>query len=310
VRLLVVLNMICLLLSAFTLFTPASTGHGCAPLAPPTVPGPLAQPPARANTLFINEVLLTPDSRSPSWNCSGSTSPWIEIYNPQNQAFYLNENVMIDTTDTNTPPLHFLHGSAIAAHGYLVVFPFTTLYNKNTVSSTTLRLLISGSLIDEVNVPSLGPDISYARLPDGGTTWQPSTIPTIGASNSVPPTPTTTSRQRSNSTLPTPATTSRQRSTSNGNGGTNRGSNNTADTTSTGSSQDPQGVQPTWSTLQLPTNASPSVASDETAADSPTSTSPPSANTAASDIPRMIVTVLLVIALVLTLLWCWRHLSK
>jgi hypothetical protein len=240
--------------------------------------------------LFINEV----------------SSTCIEIYNSQNQAFDLYGVHAALDSGPNTRISYLPLGSTIAPHGYLTVFSqLQSVYFNVPETDHTLRLLVSGVVVDEVNVPHLEPNISYARVPDGSPNWQLSANPTINASNNMLPTPTATSQQHKNS-----GGTSRQGKNSSGNGSANRGSGNTADTASTGSSQDTQGVQPTWSTLRFPTSSSPSAVTDETAADSSTPTNPPSASPDNRDTPKIIVTVLLIIALALTLFWCWRLLSK
>ena len=70
----------------------AST-HGCAPPIPPPVPGSPLPAPAIPDKLLINEVLSFPGSR---WNCSEpqnthsiTNDSWVELYNPQSQAYNL-----------------------------------------------------------------------------------------------------------------------------------------------------------------------------------------------------------------------------
>ena len=78
-----------------TLITYASSSsiHGCAPLIPPSVPGSPLPVPAIPAKLLINEVLSFPGSR---WNCSEpqnthsiTNDSWVELYNPQSQAYNL-----------------------------------------------------------------------------------------------------------------------------------------------------------------------------------------------------------------------------
>lgn len=82
----------------------------------------------------------------------------------------------------NTIPFSFPLGAVIAAHGYLVVFPsmFT-----DTLGTANLRLLIGGVTIDQISIPSLPFDQSYARFPDGSNSWHITNIPTIDSSNST-----------------------------------------------------------------------------------------------------------------------------
>jgi hypothetical protein len=62
----------------------------------------------------------------------------------------------------------------------------------------TLRFLIGDTTIDQVSLPALGADQSYARVPDGSNTWEITKSPTINASNTpLQPTPTSSSNFRS-----------------------------------------------------------------------------------------------------------------
>src|SRR5260370_37029211 len=94
--------------------------------------------------------------------------------------------------------------------------------------------MIASTTIDQVKVPQLAADQSYARLTDGASKWQVSTNPTIDASNNsstVSSTPTSTS------------TSAGQKGHTNGNG------NNNAPLGS--------GTQPTCSERRLATLAPP-----------------------------------------------------
>src|SRR5579875_1550480 len=174
----------------------AASTHGCAPSTPPQLTGTSANAPATYQSLFINEVLSTPNS---TWNCSelGSTSnnyskdAWIEIYNPQDQAFdlYAARAYLDNGPGSKTYILPF--GSDIPAHGFLVIFPNGNLVLDGT--SPTLRLMFPGTVIDEITLPTQIPlDTSYARLTDGSVNWQICPLPTIDASNTPPPAPTPT----------------------------------------------------------------------------------------------------------------------
>ena len=159
--------------------------HGCAPLAPPTVPGTPVSPPATPGIIVINELLNNPAS---TWNCSEpagtsslSTDSWVELYNPQNQPFNLYIAHTSLDAGPNTFTFTFPFGAAIAAHSYLVVFPDRYIGLLN--AGNNLRLTIGGTEIDQVSVPALAPDTSYARIPNGSASWQITTNPTIDASN-------------------------------------------------------------------------------------------------------------------------------
>ena len=264
--------------------------HGCAQPVPPIMSGSPGPPPATPGIVLINEVLNNPGS---NWNCSEpagtsslTTDSWVELYNPQNQPFNLYEaRASLDSGSLDTA-FHFPFGATIAAHGYLVVFPDDSPISPTALAGNTIRLLFAGvTIIDLVSIPTLAPDTSYARIPDGSSNWQITTNPTIDASNL-------------SSTQATPTPVSTKRSGQSGTGSTSNGG--TTPTLVTGK-------QPDWTKLQLPaTNSSAT----------PTSNSPlvasPAASTTSSawDVPRRILLTALVIALALSLFWCWKLFSS
>jgi hypothetical protein len=265
--------------------------HGCAPAIPPPVSGPITEPAGRPGLLFINEVLLLPHS---TWNCSelGTYTPtkdaWVELYNPQSQSFDLYSVRTSLDSGPNTYAFYFPFGSAIAAHSYLVVFPRTSETFLST-AGPILRLLINGIVIDEVTLPPLAADQSYARIPDGGSTWQVLSNPTIDASNTPGQQPT-----------PTPPS---QTTTSSGNEGSSFNAGGYAVPKSSSNGQTlVAGEQPNWSTMQSPlsTPNTPAVLPPIGA----TATSPQMSDN--MDTPRKIVFTAVLVALALTLLWCWR----
>ncbi len=261
----------------------ASTGHNCAPNIPPAVPGPLGMPSSTPGTLFINEVLLVPHS---IWNCSESggyfstRDAWVEIYNPQSQPLNLYAAHTFIDTGSNTNTYYLPFGAAIAAYGFLVLFPF---YNPNFRPgvSMTFRLIIGTTVIDQVIVPTLGPDQSYARTSDGGPNWQITATPTIDASNG--------------SAQPTPPISS-------GGGGVSGTS-----TPDASQSAIANGTQPAWSKLQLPVTPSTSVAPITSNSVPPTTLiTPGSSNSGGLDTPRRIALTCIVIALIVVLFICWK----
>jgi hypothetical protein len=270
---------VCLLVLSMTVTTlHASTSpkHGCAPAIPPPVSSTLSQPSAIRGLLFINEVLLTPHSR---WNCSETgkytqtADAWVELYNSQEQAFdlYAVHAGLDSGFSTNT--FYFSTGTAIAPHSFLVVFPRENPSFLMTETST-IRLLINGTPVDEVTVPTLGADQSYARIPDGGTTWQICSTPTIDSSNTVSPT-----------------------------GPQNKGNSGAINT---GVQTANSGVQPTWTALYFPTatTSTPTVSiTPSTSNLNDTSSAQPSTDT---DLPRKIILTMLAVAFVIALFWCWR----
>ena len=299
-----VVSCVVYLLATHVTFVHAVTKHGCASPVPPAVTGPLYQPATTQGSLFINEVLLTPHS---NWNCSelGTYTPtndtWVEVYNPQNQPLDLyTVHASIDS-GANTNSFYLPFGSAIAAHGYLVVFPRTSPSFVST-ESTTWRLLVSGIPVDEVKLPPLGEDQSYARIPDGSSTWAISVAPTIDASNAMPVATPTKTPHGSTAGVGTGTGTGVVAGAGGiipGQGGQFSGSSGTG-----GNGQQVDGHQPSWNTLasSTPVATAPSVNTNGTSA-SPVL---PSTGSSTMDVLRKILLTILVVALSLALVWCWR----
>jgi len=288
-----------LLCSITTLSVGASSGtggHGCAPLIPPGIPGSPAPAPATPGIIVINEVLLVPHS---TWNCSetgsyfSTTDAWIELYNTQNQAFNLYAAHALIDSGPNTNTYSFSFGAAIAAHGYLIVFPRTSSAFASS-ETATLRLVIPNVVVDQVTVPPLGPDQSYARTSDGASSWEITSAPTIDASNtSLQVTPTAIISSTRPAGPAEPGGTSDTKTTS---GSINGDHKVLID-----------GVQPQWNRLQFPSTAP--TASVDLHATTLTTPTPSPANSGL-DLTRRIVLTLLVMALAGTLFWCWKVLKK
>jgi hypothetical protein len=281
-------------ISTLSVFASPLGGHGCAPFIPPAVSGNSIPAPAVSGIIVINEVLLIPHS---TWNCTESSGnysllsdTWIELYNTQNQPFNLySAHAEIDS-GPNTNYYHTPFGASIAAHGHLVLFPR---YDAGFLSTetSTLRLNIGNAVVDQVTVPQLGPDQSYARTSDGASAWQITSAPTIAASNApVQAAPTVTS--------PSSGQTGASGDT------THRGQSGNTQTST--SKTLVNGVQPQWSYLQIPT-VTPT--SDIYSVPTTVITSPPHANNV-TDIPRRIALTVLFILLALTILWCWKLFYK
>lgn len=268
-----------------------SSGHGCAPPAPPPVSGSPVPAPATPGEILLNEVLLEPRS---TWNCSetGTYSPvndaWVELYNPQNQPLDLYTVHATLDSGPGTNAYYLPSGAAIPAHGFLVLFPRT---NSAFVATETpyLRLVIADvttnqkAIIDQVTVPQLASDQSYARTYDGAASWQLTSTPTIDASNG--------------SSQTTPVATSTTPSYRKGSP-TSGGSSNKAAVVS--------GTQPSWNKLHLPTPTSTSVVNVPPR----TSSSPAPPSSDGIDIPRRIILTTLLVVLALTLFWCWRLFTR
>ncbi|QBD78234.1 hypothetical protein EPA93_20405 [Ktedonosporobacter rubrisoli] len=273
----------------------AAAGHGCASPIPPAVPGTLINPPAQHGILFLNEILLAPHS---TWNCTeqNTYSPvndaWVELYNPQNQPFNLYAVHAALDSGPGTNAFYLPLGAAIAAHGFLTLFPRSNQLFTATETST-LRLSIAGSVIDEVSLPALPEEQSYARIPDGGSTWQITTTPSISAKNvlTTASSPSSTTASQASSSNDSANTSARQVDPSGAQSGK---------AISNGKTQAGllDGKQPGWDHIATP--APPTMlASAPTASVIPSSTS-----SNALDLLHKLLLTLLTLALAGALFWC------
>ncbi|WP_052888863.1 hypothetical protein [Thermogemmatispora carboxidivorans] len=285
----------------------AAAVHGCASLPPPAVSSALP-PPLRPHAILLNEVLTWPAS---SWNCSSAslTTPnrdaWVELYNPLNQPVDLYAVHAALDTGPQTPLFLLPLSSVLPAHGFLVVFPDSQFFFPNV--PFTLRLLFNGSaVIDEVNVPLLNSDESFARISDGAPVWHSTTDPTPGSSNapSLQPSPPPTSKAAS----PTASSSSSQRTRS---GGTAASSSQATPTPAI------TGTQPAWDTLRLPSSAATATGTatgtsdaDRSALSSLSSSSSMTPqeeeSTSGAGFVHLVVVAGLALALVASCFWCWR----
>lgn len=280
----------------------------------PTVSGQPTTPPEQAGTILINEVLL---SSKKLWSCPGSTTvpgstntSWIELYNPRALPFnlYIAHAVLDGGPGTNA--IYFPFGSAIAAHGFLTIFPDESMILNGGAETFIRRLLFNGpngTVIDHVTIPAnLGNGQSYARIPDGGPKWEITNTPTIGSSN-VLPTATVKHTLKSSTTkikssrVATSGNTTGFTNTSSYIGPTITGENTNAPAAS--------GAQPAWGQMQLPATPSslPTSPSGAAVSSVDTTTSPPPANNTNADVPRNVLFTGLAIVLVGTLFWWGRR---
>lgn len=295
---------IALLLGLFNSRAYASApSHGCAPLAPPPVSGTLNDPPATPGIVLVNELLTNPDS---TWNCNeqGTSSlqsdSWVEFYNPQNEALNLYAARAYLDFGPNTYRYYLPFGSAIAPHGYLVVFPDSSA--GSMLAGNNLRLMFLSTMIDQVSIPALPLDQSYDRVPDGSQNWQITNNPTIDASN-LASTPTPTSTPPAPTTSPAP---SRTPTVTQGSGPGGYGYPPTARTPVV-----IDGTQPAWNTLNLPasTPGTPGIQASPTPLTSSQTLiqpSTPASSALTTDVPRRIILTALIVALAGALFWCWK----
>lgn len=315
-RFLLFVSILCSMFSMAPFHATVAKPPQCAPLLPPAPPGPLQLPPTKAGTLFINEVLPLSNH---TWDCSevGTVKQkhnmWIELYNPQNQAFNLSAIHAAFDTGVGTGRMYLSPGTAIAAHGFFVVFPELGAIFSQTKTSL-VRLLFNGVAIDQVLVPpSLGYDQSYARIPDGGKDWRVTSTPTIDASNTPPaitPTPTRSpTATKTGGGIQQSAAGSSTVSSSTV-GSSSSGTTEVAPQNADGQPTPSDGVQPAWSGLQMPSaSASSPVATaptDIAPAMTPAAPTGPAADTGA-DVPRKVLFSSLAVVLAGVLFLCWRR---
>ena len=290
-----------LLFSGMLFFVSPVSGaqkHGCAPDPPPPVSGTPSTAPPPPGGVLINEALSQPHS---TWNCSEpdgvfsqSQDSWIELYNTQNQAFDLYAAHAEISLDGGTTWYHPPFGTAIGAGSFLVLFPEKQMLAANPVWRVILAA--GNAVIDQVTVPALAPDQSYARVPDGSGNWQPVGQPTIDASNNdsnQPITPT-----------PKPAKTPKPTKTpGRGSGGTGSGTEGGGGANVPASA----GTQPAWGGVQFP-SGSPAPASDASSSSPPDQQQTLAPPTQSGDQHGWLIAMAVTCSLLLlgSLLWCWR----
>lgn len=144
-----------------------------------TGPPPVVIVPVIINEVYTQGVITNPD--------------WVEIYNPNNDSINIGNYKVYNVTGKNgsigkkiIPPSTYIRGKS---HLVIVVNDTvsTTGFNLSTTGETIWFENGSGIVIDSVVIPVLGVDSSYARKPDGASTWSTVTPPTNGQPNSILP---------------------------------------------------------------------------------------------------------------------------
>lgn len=298
-----------LVLLSLTLSTAHAQNHGCAPATPPPVPDTVPAP-ATPGTVLINEVLSRPAS---TWNCSEpqnvfslAKDSWIELYNTQNQAVDLHEAHMQISLDGGVSSTVLPFGSSIAANKFLIIFPLesppiTSPANWNVVLS------INGTIIDQATIPSLQPDQSYARVPDGSSLWLSCGSPTIDTSNNACDQPVTPTPARTPTPTKTPTSTVTALPSATLTPGVTLTPTVSAGTTAsaTGGSPDQpgsSGTQPAWGQIQLPTDPVSTPDLSTTAGSSPLLLTQPRNSTTGQNNSTNTGLVILLVSLALALL--------
>ncbi|NJP06006.1 MAG: hypothetical protein HC837_10465, partial [Chloroflexaceae bacterium] len=130
------------------------------------------------STVVINEFLVIP---------MASPGQWVELYNTGNSAVDIDGWHFADSAlDTYTISAANTGGTTIIPpSGLLVVRLDIAIFSMG--SFDTVRLFdATDTLIDSQYYADAVIDRSFARMPDGGATWQQNVIPTPGESNGSP----------------------------------------------------------------------------------------------------------------------------
>jgi predicted extracellular nuclease len=145
----------------------------------PTGPAAIVIEPVVMNEIYTRGIASNPD--------------WIEIYNPNSDSINIGSYTIYNLIGKNgtKPQKTIPTGTYIRGRNYLVIVVNDTTTTSGfdlSVSGETVWLANgSGTIVDSVNIPRLGVDSSYARKPDGASTWLIATPPTKGEANSILP---------------------------------------------------------------------------------------------------------------------------
>ena len=129
-------------------------------------------------SVCINEVCS--QNKSCLADSYGEYSDWIELYNPGSSSVDLSGFGLSDKPDT---PLAFTFpsGTTIRAGEHMIVFAskqqstaseFHTGFALSKNGDTVVLASPDGSILQQVELPTLGNDVTYGRTPDGGDTFE------------------------------------------------------------------------------------------------------------------------------------------
>lgn len=140
-------------------------------------------PPPTVVTPTINEIYSQGDSLNPDW---------VEIYNPSTSQIDLSGYKIYDSggQSGSKPKKVFNVGTILPANGFVVIVVDDTTESGFGLSSSGEGIWFedaTGIVIDNLTFPALGKDTSYARNPNGSTTWVLLSPPTKGSSNGLSP---------------------------------------------------------------------------------------------------------------------------
>ncbi len=139
----------------------------------------------QGEAIVINEFMPTP---SVTWD------EWIELYNPSEYACDIS-GYMIDDMNGGSDPYVIPSGTMIPPLSFLVFAKNETGITLNSDKDSVRLLNRLGEEIDNFTYTSSTYDVSYGRMPDGGSFWTTFTYPTRGTANGVVPPPTDIERK-------------------------------------------------------------------------------------------------------------------
>jgi hypothetical protein len=134
---------------------------------------------AQSSSVKINEIFSRGTTTEPDW---------IEIYNGSTSAIDISSYKIYDsgakggTKEKKTFPA----GTTIAAKGFYVIVVDGSAASDFGLSNSGEEVWLedgTGTVVDDVTFPALAAGETYARVPDGSTTWKILTTYTKGATN-------------------------------------------------------------------------------------------------------------------------------
>ena len=146
--------------------------------------------------LVINEFMADNDQAVES--VFGGHPDWLELYNNGNTSIDLSGMYLSDSL--SKPNWRFPNGTTILPHSYLIVWADADAGQAQI--QTNFNLLANGgvialyaqdrqTLIDFIIYDKQIRDVSYGRIPDGGSSWEYMTRPSAGRANVANPRSTT-----------------------------------------------------------------------------------------------------------------------
>lgn len=143
---------------------------------------------ATTGSVVINEVMSSNDIIEDEY---GESDDWVELYNNSNDVIDLSACYLSDDA-ADLQRWAFPANTLIAPHSYLIVWTDDDeeqffRHTNFSLSASGSALLLSdsnGAIIDNINLPSLLPNQTYGRYPNGTGQWN-YLSPTFNAENSL-----------------------------------------------------------------------------------------------------------------------------